>query len=98
MKIDLEEFERGLTETSAPGHWPLSLKALWYDSRGQWHAAHDAIQDESDSAACWIHAYLHRKEGDMSNARYWYHQAGRPMLQVPLETEFHQIAHYCLQR
>src|ERR671935_64758 len=54
------------------------LVALWHDARGDWDAAHRAAQDVDDKDGAWVHAYLHRKEGDPGNARYWYGQAGKP--------------------
>jgi hypothetical protein len=53
------------------------LNALWYDARGEWDKAHELIQDVQDKNASWIHAYLHRKEGDDPNAGYWYSRAGK---------------------
>lgn len=54
------------------------LRALWYDLNGDWDTAHGIVQRMSDRQAMWIHAYLHRKEPDISNARYWYRNAGQP--------------------
>lgn len=54
------------------------LRALWYDLHGDWDTAHKIVQALSDVHAKWIHAYLHRKEPDLSNARYWYRSAGKP--------------------
>ena len=54
------------------------LRAVWHDLHGDWHAAHRIVQQMDDVHAMWIHAYLHRKEPDLSNARYWYRSAGRP--------------------
>ena len=54
------------------------LRALWHELHGDWDAAHRIVQALSDFHAMWIHAYLHRKEPDISNARYWYHSAGKP--------------------
>jgi hypothetical protein len=54
------------------------LRALWYDLHGDWDAAHRIVQVLSDVPAMWIHAYLHRKEPDLSNARYWYRNADKP--------------------
>jgi len=54
------------------------LRALWYDLNGDWDAAHSIVQKMDDVHAMWIHAYLHRKEPDISNAKYWYRNAGKP--------------------
>ena len=68
------------------------LLALWYDARGDWTRAHETVQDLDTAAAAWVHAYLHRKEGDASNARYWYARAGRPVPRTSLEEEWARIA------
>ena len=62
--------------------------ALWHDARGDWERAHQTVQDLDTPAAAWVHAYLHRREGDQSNARYWYRLAGRVLRQdFSLEAE-----------
>jgi hypothetical protein len=69
------------------------LKALWHDARGDWEAAHEAAQAIEDETGAWVHAYLHRKEGDASNAAYWYRRAGRDVVRgVALEEEWARIA------
>ncbi len=64
------------------------LAALWHDYHGDWHQAHTLVQDLSSREAAHLHAYLHRKEGDNSNALYWYHRAGERMPSVSLEEEW----------
>jgi hypothetical protein len=72
--------------------WDEALQALWWDARGEWERAHALAQiNEGDPRSAWVHAYLHRKEGDLSNAAYWYRRAGRSMATGPLETELHEI-------
>jgi hypothetical protein len=66
--------------------------ALWHDARGDWHAAHEAAQAIDDATGAWIHAYLHRKEGDASNAAYWYRRAARPVSRAELDAEWEEIA------
>lgn len=68
--------------------------ALWLARAGRWHDAHDCCQDLPDPEGAWIHAYLHREEGDLGNASYWYHRAGRkmPASSVTLEEEWIRIA------
>ncbi len=63
----------------SPNGLDLCLKALWHDGRGEWEAAHDLAQQEGSLRGHWVHAYLHRKEGDIGNAGYWYRRAGREM-------------------
>lgn len=67
------------------------LKALEADQSGDWDKAHHLIQDLETSEAAWIHAYLHRKEGDTWNAGYWYGKAGRPVFEGSLEDEWNQL-------
>lgn len=57
----------------------LALQALWHAAHGEWTAAHEAAQASDDADAAWVHALLHRQEGDAANARYWYRRAGKPV-------------------
>ncbi len=76
-----------------------ALRALWWDAQGDWDKAHKACQeDEDDPVNAWIHAYLHRKEGDLPNARYWYHEAGKPEGKGELADEWRAIATELLKR
>ena len=68
------------------------LLALWWDARGDWAAVHEAAQAGEDATSAWVHAYLHRKEGDLSNAGYWYRHAGKPVPAGTLEAEWQAIA------
>lgn len=67
------------------------LKALELDQKGDWDGAHETIQKYDTPEACWIHAYLHRKEGDLGNAGYWYSRAGRKKSKVNLKEEWQMI-------
>jgi hypothetical protein len=67
------------------------LAALWWAAKGSWDAAHKIVQEESDANSAWVHAYLHRVEGDLSNAGYWYRQAGQPVAKDTLEAEWERI-------
>ena len=67
------------------------LAALWWAAKGDWDAAHKIVQDESDANSAWVHAYLHRVEGDLSNAGYWYRQAGQPLAKDALEVEWERL-------
>ncbi|MGA7481266.1 MAG: hypothetical protein WBV83_16515 [Bradyrhizobium sp.] len=67
------------------------LAALWWAAKGNWDAAHKIVQDESDAHSAWVHAYLHRVEGDLSNAGYWYRQAGQPLAKDALEVEWERL-------
>jgi hypothetical protein len=90
--MDLADFRRSLTDEAPPrGHAP-PLVALWYGAKGDWDKAHRIVQDENGSDAAWVHAWLHRVEGDPSNARYWYGQAGKPEAANTTDAEWAQIA------
>ena len=73
-------------------------RALWYDLKGDWDTAHSIVQVMSDVNAMWIHAYLHRKEGDLGNASYWYRNAGRSMPEISLEEEWEYIAQALIKK
>jgi hypothetical protein len=79
--------------------WSPPVRALWYEAHGDWQRAHDELQDDADRQAAWVHAYLHRVEGDVANAAYWYRRAGRPVPApaVTLADEWHEIAEALLQ-
>lgn len=74
-----------------PSRLSLPLQALWHDGRGDWNKAHELAQQAGDREGDWVHAYLHRKEGDRANAGYWYTRAGRPMAGQSLEAEWDAI-------
>lgn len=80
-----------------PSDLPKNLKALWYDAKGDWSKAHDVAQEIHTAEGSWIHAYLHRKEGDEWNAGYWYRKAGRPSpAGRSLSEEWEELASYFL--
>ncbi len=68
-----------------------ALTALWHDQRGEWEVAHRLVQEDGGENGSWVHAYLHRKEGDEANAAYWYRRAGQPMASGTLAAEWEQI-------
>lgn len=89
--MDFEAFIQSLTnEQPAPNLSP-ALAALWYDKKNCWERAHDIVQDESDSTCAAIHAYLHRKEGDIWNAEYWYRKARRSPFAGSLDEEWESL-------
>jgi len=69
----------------------IYIEALTADQSGDWHKAHELVQDLTTPEAAWIHAYLHRKEGDRWNAQYWYNRAGKPFFDGSLEEEWQQL-------
>lgn len=89
--MNLTDFRETLSSNNPPTTLSIYAQALWYDARGNWDKAHQLIQDLSDKNANWIHAYLHRKEGDIWNADYWYNKAGRKRPGVSLNEEWEQI-------
>jgi len=89
--MTLAEFKATLSSTTPPAVPPL-LVALWHDARGDWDAAHHVAQEIDGPDGAWIHAYLHRKEGDLGNAGYWYRQAGQVAAKDSLEAEWQRIA------
>jgi hypothetical protein len=91
--MTLAEFQASLQEAPSPAAdlAPL-LQALWHDARGNWDRAHELAQGVETREGAWVHAYLHRKEGDPDNARYWYRRAGRAESAAPLDQEFDEIA------
>ena len=89
--MNINDFITSLSHDKAPVGLSSYLQSLWLDEKGKWEAAHTVVQDLEDKTASWIHAYLHRKEGDNGNARYWYNRAGKEMPQVSLEEEWKKI-------
>ena len=82
-----EEFEATLDQYTPPSNWSEPLKSLWHDAKGDWESSHDIAQEIGSPMGSWIHAYLHRKEGDKWNAKYWYGRAGKPFPEYSLEEE-----------
>jgi hypothetical protein len=89
--MNMNEFRASLSADTPPGSLSVYLRALWYDARGDWETAHDLVNDLSGEKAAWVHAYLHRKEGDAGNAGYWYARAGKRMPSMSLELEWADI-------
>ena len=96
--MTLAEFKDTLSESNPPEKISLSLKALWWEANDEWDKAHGIVQDMEETDAYWVHAYLHRVEGDLGNSNYWYHRAGRKMPQVSFNVEWDAIAKELLAR
>lgn len=79
-------------DASPPGKFGPALAALWYDRRGEWVRAHELAQKANGKNGAWVHAYLHRKEGDETNATYWYRLSDRAPSGSGLDEEWAQIA------
>lgn len=86
-----EQFNQSLLLKDPPDDLSVYLKALWFDAKGDWNKSHSIIQDIDDVTASWIHAYLHRKEGDTGNADYWYRRAGKKRPAITLQEERESI-------
>jgi hypothetical protein len=89
--MTLEQFHTSLQQPTPPVALPPLLTALWWDAKGDWNQAHEIAQAENGADAAWVHAYLHRKEGDVANAAYWYNRAYQPRCTSPLDAEWNQI-------
>ena len=89
--MTLAQFKISLKGTLPPDKINALLLSLWYDAKGNWNRAHETAQDITGRDGSWIHAYLHRKEGDLSNASYWYSIAGKPIPSSSLEEEWENI-------
>jgi hypothetical protein len=87
----MSDFRASLSGTApAPSLGP-PLAALWWAAKGQWDKAHKIVMNEESADAAWVHAYLHRVEGDLGNAGYWYRRAGQPVATESLEAEWERI-------
>ena len=87
----MAEFRASLSGAAPAPQLNAPLAALWWSAKGGWDEAHRIVQDEPTADAAWVHAYLHRVEGDIGNAGYCYRQAGKPVAAGPLETEWERI-------
>ncbi|MEP6615946.1 MAG: hypothetical protein ABJA57_05175 [Ginsengibacter sp.] len=87
----MSSFRDTLLSNEPPAELGPYLQSLWYDANGKWEKAHHVIQEINDKNAAWIHAYLHRKEGDVTNADYWYERAGKKRPSVSLEKEWESL-------
>ena len=95
--MTLQEFRDSLLGNEPPRRLGFALAGLWWDAKGNWKQAHESAQQDESPAGCWVHAYLHRKEGDSSNARYWYRRAGKPPAESSLEQEWLAIVESLLR-
>jgi hypothetical protein len=90
--MNLAAFRQSLASPAPPAGLSPALEALWHDGRGDFDRAHELAQSDEGGAADWVHAYLHRKEGDPGNAAYWYRRARKPVCSEPLDAEWEEIA------
>ena len=89
--MTFDEFRESLATTEPPAGLNLALAALWWDGKGDWKRAHESAQQDEGVEGSWVHAYLHPKEGDQSNAAYWYNRAGKLVCREPLDAEWVSI-------
>jgi hypothetical protein len=90
--VNTAEFKASLLGAAPAPDLAAPLAALWWAAKGKWDEAHKIAQNVETVDAAWVHAYLHRVEGDSANAGYWYLRAAKPVAAGPLETEWEQIA------
>jgi hypothetical protein len=95
--MDEQEFLGSLKDDSPPQDLSLALTALWWDAKGDWNKAHEHAQKDDGNAGAWVHAYLHRKEGDVANAGYWYSQARKRPSRTTSESEWREIVDALLE-
>jgi hypothetical protein len=89
--VNMVAFKSSLSGAAPAPQLNAPLAALWWAAKSDWDQAHKLVQDEATADAAWVHAYLHRVEGDLSNAGYWYRQAGKPVAKDSLESEWERI-------
>ncbi len=94
----LAEFKESLKSKQPISGLSAQLTSLWYDGKGNWNQAHAQVDHLTDRASAWVHAYLHRKEGDIWNADYWYNKAGRIRPNLSLDEEWEQLVLHFLDR
>lgn len=97
MPANYSDFQETLALAKPPSGWSQLLKAMWYDAKGDWEASHDIAQDMHNTLGSWLHAYLHRKEGDRFNAGYWYRQAEKTYPKISLDEESKIIVAFVLE-
>jgi hypothetical protein len=96
--MNLDEFKDSLTGGEPPASLSGTLTALWYAGNDDWDTAHHIAQDIASTDGYWVHAWLHRQEGDLGNAQYWYRRAGKPVGSGDLKKEWEEIVGEILGR
>ncbi len=93
----MKTFDISLDGTAPPADVPRAAQALWHERHGDWARAHEIAQGIEGPDGAWVHAYLHRREGDESNAAYWYRRAGKPIARGSLDDEWRAIVEALLK-
>jgi hypothetical protein len=88
---NIAEFKASFADHRPDVGLSVQLKSLWYDGKGDWHRAHAEVDQLNDQLSAWVHAYLHRKEGDLWNADYWYRKANKTRPAITLDEEWEQL-------
>ena len=96
--MTVDEFAATVQAFAPPAGVAPALLALWHEARGDWNTAHDIAQDVPDPDGAWVHAYLHRKEGDAANAGYWYRRARQLVANDSLDDEWERIARALIEK
>jgi hypothetical protein len=90
--MEFAHYKTSLAGAAPPPGLSRAVQALWWQAKGDWHQAHRCAQDQGDTDGAWVHAYLHRVEGDPANAGGWYRRAGKEPSTAPLPEEWEAIA------
>ena len=96
--MTLSEFKASFAQPTPPPDFSAPLQALWWAGKGDWERAHKIVMDDESKEAAWVHAYLHRVEGDLPNARYWYGQAGQNAAEGALDAEWADLVQHFVSR
>jgi hypothetical protein len=89
--LTIDDFRKSLAADKPPAELTPATVGLWWDAKGDWARAHEAVQEDESAAGSWVHAYLHRKEGDRDNAAYWYRRARKPVCRDSFDGEWLSI-------
>ncbi len=95
--MTFDEFIASLSAASPPEKTGRLLTSLWEEKKGNWEKAHQIAQEVDNRDGSWIHAYLHRREGDHSNASYWYSRAGKSMPDYSLDEEWKRLVEHFIR-
>ena len=95
--MNYSDYIKSLDFEQIPSNLSVFLQAMWLEARGEWNQAHALVEHDSSGTGAWIHAYLHRVEGDKWNAGYWYRRASKPFPSLSLKEEWQHIVKELLQ-